>query len=120
MGKQHWQDWINGLLGLWIFGSPWLLVHSMVTEVPVAGGILGMWNLSVVGLAVVVICAIALYRFNTLAEWINLLSGAWLVVSPLALCFSASAALTWNSVVSGSLIVIFAGWCLYDARNSRL
>ncbi|WP_447954056.1 SPW repeat protein [Sphingopyxis chilensis] len=123
MHKQHWQDWINGLLGLWLVGSPWLLEHTMITEVPV-GGVLGMWNLWTVGLGVVIVASIALYAFdsytfNAEAEWTNLALGGWLLTSPWVLGFSASAALTWNAAIVGSLVVVFAGWALYDVRGPK-
>jgi len=54
MNKGHWQDWVNYLVGLCVLGSPWLLEHTMVTAVP-GGGLFGMWNLWIVGRAVVVI-----------------------------------------------------------------
>jgi len=110
--KQHWQDWLNVLLGLWVFGSPWLLEHTMVTEVP-GGGLLGMWNAWVVGLAVVVIGGITLYAFHAWEEWVNVVLGAWLLVSPWVLGFSKSAVLMWNAVIFGALILVFAGWALF-------
>lgn len=116
MTKQHWQDWINGMLGLWVFGSPWFLEHTMVTEVP-ARGTLGMWNLWVIGLAVVVIAGFALYAFNAWKELANLILGVWLVASPWALGFSTSDMLMRNAVSFGALIVFFAAWALYDATR---
>ena len=109
MDKQHWQGSLNLLLGLWVFGSPWILEHSMVTEVP-GGGVLGMWNMWVVGLSVVVIAWVALYGFKEWEEWTNLALGTWLLVSPWVLGFSASAALMWNAVIFGALILVFATW----------
>ena len=109
--KQHWQDWVNVLLGLWVFGSPWLLEHTMLTEVP-GGGLLGMWNAWIVGLAVVVIAGIAIYAYNSWEEWTNIILGAWLLISPWVLGFSTSAALMWNAVIFGVLVIGFAAWAL--------
>jgi hypothetical protein len=64
---KRWQDWANYFLGLWVFGSPWLLEHSMVLGVP-GGGSRAMWNLWVVGLAVVVISTVALNTFGGLGR----------------------------------------------------
>jgi|SRR3990167_570720 len=113
MNKSHWQDWVNVLLGLWIFGSPWLLEHTMVTEVS-GGGLLGMWNAWVVGLAVVLIAGIATSAYSAWAEWTNVALGAWLLVSPWALGFSQSAVLMWNAVIFGALVLGFAGWALAE------
>ena len=111
--KQHWQDWVNVLLGLWVFGSPWLIEHTMITEVP-GGGLLGMWNAWVVGLVVVVIAGIAVYAYKAWEEWTNIALGLWLLVSPWVLGFSKSAALMWNAVIFGVLILVFAGWILAE------
>lgn len=116
--EQHWQDWVNFLLGLWVFGSPWLLEHSMVTEAP-AGGILGMWTLWLVGLVVAVIATMALYAFNSWQEWANLTLGAWLLVSPWVLGFSQSAVLMWNAVIFGAGLFVLASWALADERGQK-
>jgi hypothetical protein len=116
-GTRHWQDWANFLLGLWVFGSPRLLEHSMVTEVP-RGGILGMWNLWLVGFAVAVIATVAVYAIKVWHEWANLALGAWLLVSPWALGFSRSTVLMWNAVVLGVLIFVLASWVLADERGT--
>lgn len=117
MNKQHWQDWINGSLGLWIIVSPWALQHTMPSDTGVGG--LAMWNLWTVGVAVLVIAAIALFAFQVWEEWTNLVVGAWLLVSPWLLSFSTSAALMWNAVIIGALVVLFAGWALYEEQGSE-
>lgn len=114
----HWQDWVNFLLGLWVFGSPWLLEHSMATEAP-SGGILGMWSLWFVGLAVSVIATIALYAFNAWEEWTNLALGAWLLVSPWVLGFSKSAVLMGNAMIFGVLVLVLAGWALAEETAQK-
>lgn len=118
MKNDHWQDWVNVFVGLWVFGSPWLLEHTMITEVP-GGGLRGMWNLWIVGLLVAIIAYIAIYAFNAWEEWVNIALGAWLLVSPWILGFSASAVLMWNAVVFGALVVAFAVWALADTGGTR-
>ena len=54
-----WQDWINYFLGLWVFGSPWFIEHTMIGTQPGAGS-RGMINLWVVGLAVVLLTPLAI------------------------------------------------------------
>jgi SPW repeat len=116
--KRHWRDWANFLLGLWVFGSPWLLEHLMVKEMP-GGGILGMWNVWLVGLGVSIIATVALYAFNAWEEWVNLALGAWLLVSPWALGFSKSRALMWNAVIFGALVLVLASWALAGERGQK-
>lgn len=41
-------------------------------------------------------------------------TGAWLLVSPWPLGFSASTALMWNAVIVGALVALLAAWTLYD------
>jgi hypothetical protein len=114
MNKQHWQDWGNVVLGLWIFGSPWLLEHAMVTEI-LGGGLSGMWNLWIVGLAVVAIALWAISAYKPWEEWTNATLGGWLVVSPWVLGFSQSTVLMWDAVISGALVVGLAAWTLVEA-----
>lgn len=118
MKKPHWQDWGTYFLGLWVFGSPWFLEHSMLTEIP-GGGVRAMWNLWFVGLAVVVFAIVAVETFRVWEEWANLTLGTWLLVSPWVLGFSTSAALMWNAVIFGALIIGFAGWALITEGRSK-
>ena len=118
MGKPHWQDWVTYFLGLWVFGSPWFLEHSMMTEMP-GGGIRAMWNLWLVGLAVVLLAIVAVEAFRAWEEWVNVALGAWLLVSPWVLGFSRSGTLMWNAVIFGALVLVFAGWALLREGRSR-
>ena len=38
--------------------------------------------------------------------------GAWLLLSPCIIGFTATISLMWNSVIFGGLIFVFAGWSL--------
>lgn len=117
MGKQHWQDWVNGLLGFWIFISPWALQHTMPSDAAVGG--LAMWNLWTVGVVVLVVAAIALFAYQAWEEWTNVALGTWLLVSPWLLGFSASMALLWNAVIVGIAVVLFAGWALIEDQSGQ-
>jgi hypothetical protein len=116
--KRHWQDWVIYFLGLWLFGSPWFLEHSMVTEIP-GGGMRAMWNMWLVGLAIVVLAIVAVEAFKAWEEWANLALGGWLLVSPWVLGFATSTALMWNAVMFGALVLVFAGWSLVSDTESR-
>ena len=113
--EKRWQDWINGVLGLWIIVSPWALKHTM----PGDGGSLAMWNLWTVGVAVLVIATVALVAFEAWEEWTNVVLGAWLLISPWLLGFSTSTALAWSTAIIGALVVVLAGWAIYDAEASK-
>ena len=117
---KRWQDWANYTLGLWVFGSPWLLEHSMALRVP-GGGSRAMWNLWLVGLAVAVISTIALNASTIWHEWANFGLGLWLVVSPWVLDFAAfpSVLLVWDLVIFGALVFVVAGWALTEEPLRR-
>jgi len=58
-------------------------------------------------------------RFPTLEEWVNLVLGAWLLVSPWVLGFSTATALMWNAVLIGALIVVSASWALGKEQGGK-
>lgn len=115
---KYWQDWINYFLGLWLFGSPWFLEHSMVTGVPETGT-WGMFNLWTVGLSVILLTSVAIDGLRHWEERAIFALGAWLVPSPWILEFSTSRVLMWNSVIVGALICVFGGWSLAEGRRRR-
>lgn len=120
MKKQHWQDWVNLVLGLWVIVSPWAITHIMAGPTNPAGLTdTAMWNYYATGSIVAVLAVIALYAFAVWEEWSNLILGAWLLVSPWFLGFSTSAAMTWNAVIIGVAILVFAGWTLVDEQGPQ-
>src|SRR6516164_10688264 len=108
---RYWQDWINYFLGLWVFGSPWFIEHAMIGTQPGAGS-RGMLNLWVVGLAVLLLTTLAINGIVNRAWAVPavLALGAWLLLSPWIIGFTATAPLMWNSVICGALIFVFGGW----------
>ena len=113
MKKQHWQDSVNALLGVWVFLSPWLLQHAMAGAAMLSGvGGTAMWNFYIVGIAIAVFAVAAVLAFYLWQEWGNLTLGAWLCLSPWLLDFGTSAALTWNAVIVGMLVFVLSGWVL--------
>jgi|SRR6516162_1535792 hypothetical protein len=108
---RYWQDWINYFLGLWVFGSPWFIEHAMHTGEQGAGT-RGMLNLWVVGPAVIVLTTLTINGLlaRVWGELAVLVLGAWLLLSPWIIGFTATAPLMWNSVICGALLFVFAGW----------
>jgi hypothetical protein len=120
MKKQHWQDWANLVLGLWVIASPWTIAHIMASpENPAGAPDAAMWNHYLVGIAVAIVAVIALFAFAAWEEWANIALGAWLFLSHLLLGFSGSAALTWNAMIIGALVVGFAGWVLNQEQRGQ-
>src|SRR5689334_23400180 len=52
MKTRRWQDWVNLLLGVWLFLSPWLLGYT-------GASMTASWNAWILGVALVVFSAIA-------------------------------------------------------------
>jgi hypothetical protein len=109
MKKQHWQDWVNLFLGIWVLVSPWAIGRD-------AGSAL-ISNAYIVGSAVTAVAVAALVAFRLWEEWVTLILGTWLLVSPWFLGFSAMSVLTWNTVAIGILITVCATWALTDVEE---
>lgn len=68
MKKQHWQDWVNLLLGIGILFSPWAVGHG------VNGAVRSSY--AIVGIAVTIFAIVALAAFRPWEEWVNLVLSA--------------------------------------------
>ncbi|MCL4404066.1 SPW repeat protein [Patescibacteria group bacterium] len=51
-------------------------------------------------------------------QWILLILGLWLLLSPWLLGFSAFNLVAWNNILVGALIIIFVFWHFADTKNS--
>lgn len=109
MAEKRWQDWVNLILGLWLFVSPWVLAYAME---PAAA-----WNAYIMGAAIVVFAAIAAYMPKAWEEMINTVLGVWLVLSPYFLGFASQTMIAAHTVVVGVLVTIFAVWAMFSDRE---
>ncbi len=107
MDKKHWQDWLSGLIGLWLVATPWVLVTP-------AGAV--TWNFMAVGLAVAILAASELNMFQPWKEWVIAALGVWLLLAPRIMSFQGNEAI-WNSAVCGVVIIALAGWAIGDAHE---
>lgn len=98
----QWRDVVNLVLGIWIVVSPWALGF--------AGEQLAAWNAYIVGVIVAVAALAALVEFHRWEEWVNVVLGAWLVISPWVLGVAAVSALLWNQIVVGIVVAGLAIW----------
>ncbi len=106
-----WQDWVNLILAIWLFISPWVLGFYY------PGGAIASaaaaWNAWIFGIVVGVFSIAALIKVRPWEEWINLVSGAWVFISPFALAFyMGNVVAMWNSLIVGVLVFILAIWDL--------
>jgi len=47
-------------------------------------------------------------------EWVNIILGGWLLVSPWIFGFSGNAGAAWSAWLVGGLVLILAAWALSD------
>ena len=122
MKKQRRQDWVNVFLGLWILISPWAIQHTMSTgNYGTTSAV--MWNIYLVGVAISVLASAAIIAIPFWEDWSNLalvMFGGWLLISPWVLGFSSAAALMWNAVIAGVIVVALASGAITSAVLEEL
>jgi hypothetical protein len=96
----QWKDSANLVMGLCMAISPWVLSY--------AGAATPAWNAHIVGVIIAVAALAALTAFQQWEEWVNAALGAWLIISPFILGFSALGAALWNHLVVGTLVLALA------------
>jgi hypothetical protein len=105
-------DLYNLLFGLFLFVSPWLFAYASESAR------VDLWTSGAVIAATSVIAAVA---FANWEEWLNLLLGAWLMVSPWALGFMHTRAMH-ISIGLGAMVAFLAAlelWLMnYDPQFS--
>jgi hypothetical protein len=110
-----WQDWINLILAVWLFISPWVLGYfpgGAVASMPAS------WTAWVLGVVIAVFSIAALYKAQPWEEWINLIAGVLLFISPLVLSYyTVTIAGMWNALIVGALVFILSIWDLNTQRQ---
>ena len=102
-------DVVNLTLGMILFFSPWLFGLAAGAQCQTA---------STVGIFIAVLSIAALAAFAVWEEWLNLIAGVWLIVSPWLLGFQDSDAMTVD-VAIGSVVAVLAAfevWLTHGAR----
>jgi hypothetical protein len=92
-------DVANLILGAVLFFSPWMFGF----EAGVASE-----NAIIAGIVIAVLAIAALAAFAVWEEWLNLIVGLWVLVSPWVLGFQGTTAMTVH-VVIGAAVAILAG-----------
>jgi hypothetical protein len=106
----HWQDWVSWVLGLWLCISPWALGFSSDSA--------SMQNAVVVGFLLILTEVVTLSVFEPWEEWLNVVLGGWLVVSPWVL--GATGVLTRaHFVIVGAVVTMLAIYELVQVRNIK-
>jgi hypothetical protein len=92
-------DWINLLLGIALLISPWVM--GFATGTPMINAVVG-------GLIILAVAIMALVSFAVWEEWINLLLGLWVLISPWVLGFAGTTAAVQTHVVIGIAVAVLA------------
>ena len=100
--KQRWQDWVNLALAVWLFISPFVGI--------VAVGSMAAWDGYIFAVIIAALSVWALIQPRAWEEWINLILGIWLIISPFVLGFSAETVVMWNFVIVGIIVGADALW----------
>lgn len=103
------QDWINLVLAVCLFISPWVIGFMAVT--------MAAWNAWIVAVILGVLAIAALSAFAEWEEWLNLIAGLWLIASPWLLGFAAEVNAMWTHVIIGILVAVMSAWAVWGHRN---
>ncbi len=99
-----WQDWTNFALGIWLAVSPWVLGFAEQQS--------AMMNAVAFGVLLIVSSQLELRGTERMKEWVNMLSGLWLVIAPFALGFISNFEAAMSTALTGVLAAVFAAWAL--------
>jgi len=107
------ENWINLFLGFVVFITPWLFTIDLSPSI----GALTVWNYRIVGTVVLVAAALALQDLKPWEEWVNLVLGVWLLLSPWILGYASESGLLWASTILGLMIAGLAAMALPEAQR---
>lgn len=97
----------NLILGVFLFLSPWIFKYPMGAE---------FWNAIAAGVVIIVLSIAALTAFTVWEEWLNLIVGLWLIVSPWVLKFQGTSAMRVDVAV-GIVVAVLAAielWSMWQ------
>jgi hypothetical protein len=101
---KHWQDPVNGLLGVWLILSPWAVGFQDNT--------LALANFAAVGVLLLAAALGAIFVPQAWEEWVEVALGLWLIASPWLLGFTGMQAAVQNAIFSGLAVAVLALWVL--------
>ncbi len=107
--NKHPQDWVNLVLAVLLFLSPWVLGYSGQQE--------AAWNAWISAVVIAALAIGALSAFQEWEEWLNLVVGLWVAVAPWILGFAATVTAMWTHVVLGLLVAAAAAWEIWEIRH---
>ena len=92
-------DVANLILGAFLVFSPWMLGFDagMVSQ-----------NAYISGIVIAVLAIAALAAFAVWEEWLNLIVGLWVLVSPWVLGFQGTTAMTVHVIIGAAVAILAA------------
>lgn len=105
----HWQDPINGVLGIALVASPWIFGFLGDTTATV--------NAVVVGVALFAAALGAIFIPRAWEEWTEAALGLWTGAAPWLLGFASDRAATGSALVIGLAILVLAVWVLVTDKE---
>lgn len=109
--ETRWRECANLVLGVWLVLSPWALGHLDVS--------FATYNAWAMGAVIAIAALAALIEFHEWEEWVSAGLGAWLVVSPWVLGYTATAFAVWNHVLVGFAVAAMACWSIWYAHRHQ-
>jgi len=115
----HGQDAAKIALAVWLFIAPWMLNYSYARFI--------VWNEDSVAIVVAGFSIAAILKFTTWEEWVAIIAGFWLFVSPWLFDYSKllpptlSLPATANHVAVGLMIIFLSLWelNLWELASSK-
>ncbi len=121
--RTHWHDWLNALLAVWLFISPWVLNFGGVVDGGPGTGTAAVamtaaWNAWVLGVIVFLLAITAARQPGSGPEWLNVLLGIWIFIAPWVLGFVFFPAASWDHWIVGAAIAIVGFLGLTTVRST--
>lgn len=93
-------DLVNLLLGVGLFVSPWVFGFTNVNA--------ASWNAWISGALIAALAAAALWLFAEWEEWLTLIVGVWVAISPWLAHFSTQNTTATLHVIGGIVVAVIA------------
>jgi VIT1/CCC1 family predicted Fe2+/Mn2+ transporter len=106
-----WQDFVSLYLGAWAFLTPWVIGH------PAGAAVIASYVIA--GFMICIFAIIGLVVFGPWPEWVNIVLGAWMLVSPWLLGFASARSLMWSALLIGAMVMICSGLALSEKRSKQ-
>ncbi|MBD9373112.1 SPW repeat protein [Rhizobium sp. ARZ01] len=109
MSGRRSQDLVTLLLAVCLFLSPWVIGY-VADATP-------SWNAWIAGIVLGGFAIMTLSAFAEWEEWVNMVVGLWLIVSPWLLGFMANTSAMWTHVILGICTAALSAWAVWDFRH---